>query len=116
MKKNPNVEMPTTGKVYIARLTQSGTGAPQVAGLVKNTLGDEVVWTRTGTGFYLMTLPITNTVLSGQWSFTWGLDRAGWLTGEKFDVNVFRVRSLDSTGAGADGMMFNATVHILITN
>ncbi len=42
-------------KVYIALLTQTGTNAP-VATVLKNTLGGEVVWSRTGMGTYEGTL------------------------------------------------------------
>jgi hypothetical protein len=41
-------------KVYIATLTQSGTGAPS-ATVIKNTLGASVVWTRSSTGLYIGT-------------------------------------------------------------
>ena len=39
---------------YVAMLNQSGTNAP-VATILKNTLGVVPVWTRTGTGEYLLT-------------------------------------------------------------
>ncbi len=38
-------------KVYTALLSQSGTDAP-VANVLENTLGSEVVWTRSGVGAY----------------------------------------------------------------
>lgn len=41
--------------VYTALLSQSGTDAP-VATELQNTLGGEVVWTRTGVGLYVGTL------------------------------------------------------------
>jgi hypothetical protein len=42
-------------KEYIALLTQSGTDAP-TANVIKNTFGDEIVWTRNGAGQYKGTL------------------------------------------------------------
>lgn len=42
-------------KIYVATLTQTGTGAP-VATVLENTLGGTVVWTRNTTGDYTATL------------------------------------------------------------
>jgi hypothetical protein len=42
---------PRPYKVYTALLTQSGTNAP-VATVLENTLGGEVVWSRSGSGDY----------------------------------------------------------------
>ncbi len=42
-------------KVYVALLSQSGTDAP-VATVLENTLGGEVVWSRTGVGLFRATL------------------------------------------------------------
>jgi hypothetical protein len=52
-------EVPTSSSdgntVYIASLIQSGSDAP-VATVIKNTLGDAVVWTRESAGLYRGTL------------------------------------------------------------
>ena len=48
---NPVLNDPRPYKVYTALLTQSGTSAP-VATVLENTLGGEVVWSRTNTGSY----------------------------------------------------------------
>jgi hypothetical protein len=45
-------------KVYTALLTQTGTDAPVVT-VLENTLGGEVVWTRTAQGTYFGTLSET---------------------------------------------------------
>jgi hypothetical protein len=42
-------------KVYTALLTQTGTNAP-VATVLQNTLGDDIIWSYSGTGSYLGTL------------------------------------------------------------
>jgi hypothetical protein len=38
-------------KVYTAKLTQTGTGNPTVT-VLQNTLGSDLVWTRSNSGFY----------------------------------------------------------------
>lgn len=42
-------------RVYTALLTQSGTDAP-VATVLENTLGGDIIWSRTGAGIYKGTL------------------------------------------------------------
>lgn len=55
--------------VYRATLTQSGTSAP-VANILENTLGAIPVWSRIGTGDYLLTLngafPVNKTLIETQ--------------------------------------------------
>jgi len=45
------VDLPEGPKVYRALFTQTGTDAP-VATVLENTLGDEVVWSRSDVGVY----------------------------------------------------------------
>jgi len=42
-------------RIYVAKITQSGTSAPS-ATVLQNTLGGTPVWSRTGTGTYVATL------------------------------------------------------------
>ena len=47
--------VPPKYKVYTALLTQTGTNAP-VATVLENTLGNDIIWSYSGTGSYLGTL------------------------------------------------------------
>lgn len=49
------VEPAVNFKEYVAKITQSGTSAP-TATVLRNTLGGVPVWTRGGTGSYVVTL------------------------------------------------------------
>lgn len=113
----PNITLPIAKTIitYLALISQSGTNIPQVTKVFHTFRNVTFAWTRTGVGFYILTASEPVFELDNC-TFTWGLDKVGFLLGEYMSTTTYRVRSLDGSGAGTDGIMFNATVKIEVLN
>ena len=107
-------------KIYRATLSQSGGSAP-VATVLENTLGGEVVWTRTTAGAYSATLadafPDPTKVLT---QATYGANTDdytvdGVIVGMNYlSADVIQLLSYSVDGVAADMKVDNAAVEILV--
>lgn len=113
-------------KVYRALLTQSGTNAP-VATVLENSLGGEVVWTRTGEGYYLANLenafPSDHTFVQGAViSHVDPSVATAWLNGvvdtddDNIEFHTTRISYDGGFGSGEarDGLLQGNAVEILV--
>jgi len=96
-------------KVYVALLTQSGTGNPS-ATVLENTLGGAVVWTRSVTGTY-------SGALSGAFTnlktviFCNGQDSLKRVSGKRIDNNSVEYYT-DDTGVVSDNCNVNIEIRV----
>lgn len=94
----------TAYKVYVAKISQTGTAAPTVT-VLENTIGD-IVWTRIGVGEYAATLSdafTTNTVLMQQRIVFFSTNaHSVFLDMSVLSNSVLRLSSFLSGGVNAD--------------
>lgn len=105
---------------YVARLYQSGTGAPTVvfpftaiSTISENTIGT-IVWTRTGVGTYRGTLAAAFTQYK-----TWMLSTSAQLSLNTVPMdwetaNSVVINSVDDTGTNADDLMNGVFIEIRV--
>lgn len=94
-------------KTYIAYLTQTGTNAPEATVLI-NTLGDDLVWSRSTTGEYYATANLE--VFSNPTPHIQGFIRPSHNTtfywGERSASTVFTIHTLDDIfGTHSDNLL-----------
>lgn len=107
---NPNTTMPEkVYRVYTAHIRQTGTTAPTVRKLLQNNTGVTMTWTYVATGNYRLNaseaiFEDTKTIM------TWSLNTGGWVVMEYLSPTQLIVRSLNETGSGANGVMFDCQI------
>lgn len=110
------VGYPEGTKMYLALLTQSGTDAP-VATVLVNTLGGTLVWSRVNAGNYEGTLSgvflETKTVILTPSIFNFLDSNSAGYGLARSTNNVVVLASYDG-GSGADDILVNAPVQILV--
>lgn len=97
-------------KTYLALLTQTGTDAP-TATILQNTLSATPVWTRSGTGAYVLTLTgefteNKTTIITQQMGV--------FLYTEQTTANTIILTTRDSTFTLADECLLKTTIHIIV--
>lgn len=98
-------------KVYVARVTQTGTTAPATT-LMENQLSAVPVFARTGTGVYTITLtgafPTAKTVVFVS------NNAAGRVSVAYTSANVITISTFDAAAAAADAILSSASLEIRV--
>ena len=106
----------TAYKVYVAKISQTGTAAPTVT-VLENTIGD-IVWTRTDVGEYVATLSdafTTNTVLMQRRLVFFSTNaHSVFLDMSVLSNSVLRLFSILSGGVSADDELDNTIIEIRV--